>query len=535
MGNVGVMAQPPGGYGWPSPTDLIEVTDEAGYFEFVELSPGRYELLVVHPGFVRIELAVDLKRGESVTGIQFLLERGSRISGRVVDAYEVPMERVQIQLTKWPSRYNTVNSGSTGADGSYSLTGLGPGKYILHVATRPKDGFPMKDRKEFTLVLPDGEVSRSVDVRFPWAMKDAVCRVSGIVKSGNRPVAEAALELSKDEPWGHLEVKTDKEGRYITPQLLPGDYVVQVANCRMKLSVPEAETHRFDIEIPSSAISGQVYDRITGKPIEDVRVVLWILPGSDLIESVETNAAGQFAFPGITPGRYYLEIESDDYVNIDLLDLTVGDAGESRECRIPLSRGGSFLGRIIDPDGVPLRAGIGWMVFKWENDERSIDGSGEWLLKKGRFQLDGLPPGEISVIVCSRNSAPSLASRITIVEGSKTEHVFSLGKGGSLHATVTDGNGQPVPDAHFTMFYPSGEWLCLCQNGYFGSLDMNHDGEGDTDGIIQIGRLPAGTLRIKVAQWGFESTWADITIEEGRTTKHLISLAREKGKAPLGR
>jgi hypothetical protein len=118
MGNVGVMAQPPGGYGWGSPTNLREVTVEAGYFEFVELSPGRYELLVAHHGFVRMELAVDLKKGESVTGVQFLLERGSRISGRVVDACEVAMEKVQIQLTKWPSRYDTVNSGSTGTDGS---------------------------------------------------------------------------------------------------------------------------------------------------------------------------------------------------------------------------------------------------------------------------------------------------------------------------------------------------------------------------------------------------------------------------------
>jgi hypothetical protein len=132
---------------------------------------------------------------------------------------------------------------------------LCPGKYILHVATRPKDGFPMSYRKEFTLALPDGEVSRSVDVRFPWAMKDAICRMSGTVTSEDRPVAGSTIELTKVKPWGHLEVKTDKEGRYITRQLLPGDYVVQVANCRVKLLVPEAETHRFDIEIPSSLIS----------------------------------------------------------------------------------------------------------------------------------------------------------------------------------------------------------------------------------------------------------------------------------------
>ena len=172
---------------------------------------------------------------------------------------------------------------------------------------------------------------------------------------------------------------------------------------------------------------------------------------------------------------------------------------------------------------------------QWVEGKRTIDDRGERSLVDGRFRLDGLPIGEVSVVVCSRESSPALASRITVVESSITEHVFGAGKGGALHATVTDEKGNPAPGAHFTMYYPSGEWLCLAQKGYLGSLDMNHDGDADTDGIIRIDRLPPGTMKLKVAQRGFQAAWTDILIEEGKVTQHHIQLTPANKEAPSGR
>jgi len=131
------------------------LTDDDGAFEFQGLPAGRFTLSVSKAGFVSLSWGqrrplqpgtpVQLSEGQTLSGIDFRMPRGSVISGRLSDQSGEPLAGVMIrvmrsQLVQGQRQFVPVGSGMTDDRGQYRIWGLNPGDYYVSAAAPSIDG-----------------------------------------------------------------------------------------------------------------------------------------------------------------------------------------------------------------------------------------------------------------------------------------------------------------------------------------------------------------------------------------------------------
>lgn len=71
----------------------------------------------------------------------------------------------------------------------------------------------------------------------------------------------------------------------------------------------------------SASVTGTVLDATTKKPLADVTVVA--VNGSNKVETVTTNAQGQFKIATLAQGTYTLKLTKEDYKNADKKEVVI--------------------------------------------------------------------------------------------------------------------------------------------------------------------------------------------------------------------
>lgn len=140
------------------------------------------------------------------------------ITGRVVGANDgTPVSGICVALEKGPS---TV----TDSDGVYSLIGLDPGAYkLVFSACNPKPRF----RTQWHLLADTSdaattvEVSDGVDRPLPDVALSEGVVVSGTVTAGEKPLADASVDVSPTDSGNSTHATTDVDGHYATEPLAP--------------------------------------------------------------------------------------------------------------------------------------------------------------------------------------------------------------------------------------------------------------------------------------------------------------------------
>jgi hypothetical protein len=115
------------------------VVDEAGNYKASSLAPGKYTVTLELPqsykiSYSRKDVILD-DRGTEVAN--FEIEADGHVSGRVVDKRGFPYDSAYLRLE------NTANWSSgflKSPDGTFDLDGVVPGKYLLSIETRDRDG-----------------------------------------------------------------------------------------------------------------------------------------------------------------------------------------------------------------------------------------------------------------------------------------------------------------------------------------------------------------------------------------------------------
>jgi len=140
-------------------------TNSRGEYEITELPGSRYSVSVSRSGYLPLSYGtrlpgepsrpIELRDGETMSGIDFALPRTGVISGRVVDETGDPVAGV----TVWVMRYEyfrrrraLVPAGSNGRTddtGQYRATGLVPGDYLVVAMLRDTWTVGGKDPKTF--------------------------------------------------------------------------------------------------------------------------------------------------------------------------------------------------------------------------------------------------------------------------------------------------------------------------------------------------------------------------------------------------
>jgi len=479
------------------------VTDEKGNYVIKNLIPGNFIVFSEAQGYIRkfyndvtnlMEASiVTVAKNDSVTGIDFNLDKGGSIPGLVKDELtNDPLKGTRIIA------YLIVNPGRkyqthTGEDGTFKIEGLSSGSYAVcanqagyfaeyyNGVKKPEDITPVN------VTAPD----ETPGVNFSLNITNALTGVVTNEQDGT-PVAGAvvAVHALLTEKPGEVKdflrtTRTNDKGEFAM-QLNTGFYLVYT---KAKKFVPEwydnaekpvegspvqiFEDKHTAIKIalaPFGGISGNVIDEKTKRPIAGTRVNAFyegkIISGRRSF-SVLTNADGNYIFDVLPPGDYLVSAKADSYLvefwdeadsvaNASFVTVESGKIVEKTD--FTLIVGGLISGRVLDAEkNSPLEKAIITVIQSHGRMKKSAKTN-----EKGEYLINGLPDGSYKAVAVKKGyvrewylekETKSEATAIEITDSGTQNNIdFTLtraeqGGSGLSGIVLDDSTGLPIEGA----------------------------------------------------------------------------------------
>lgn len=412
-------------------------TDESGYYRFDEIPEGEYYTVAYAEGYAREiydqataiqEAAVIQFNGTPIIGIDFALNEGGAITGRVTTDETKPVANARIYAIEakytWVDvmEYETI----TGSEGIYEISNLPLGEYTIVVAEPGYVQEFYQNSHYLSLFTP-------VEVRPPMITTDIDMnldpegRISGQVideKTGD-PVKNAFVHLYPQGThdaytWG-IVLKNEDDGSFSVGMLPPSQYLVSV---RVDGFADEIYDHKpgwgtadlLDVKPGSEVgdvtvrmrkgglVTGHLFDE-HGKPLEGFLVDIQ-LPDTDHASAMpgHTQPDGSFSVhmptgtyiaytarvPGYIP-KYYIDTYYPEGATTIKVDLDEDVSGID----ITLELAGSISGVVYQSDGVTPVPDA--QVYAFPLDEKV--GAGATTDQNGFYIIEGIPSGQYRVEV----------------------------------------------------------------------------------------------------------------------------------------
>ncbi|MET0788389.1 MAG: carboxypeptidase regulatory-like domain-containing protein [Cellulomonas sp.] len=222
----------------PSFTSPV-ATDAAGAYAVPGLVPGSYTVTFVPPaGSPLLGESYDdavswnptriMVSTADVTGIDASLDHAATLTGRVVDADGSPIPGVGVQLQSVAFVYA---SATTGADGSFTATGLRPGDW--RVSFTAPNGSPWVSELYDDAQTPESQTVVPVAAGATVTLNDAVLARGGTITGrilAPDGTPRPGIEVYASTGSGGGGSTTGPDGTYAISGLPDGDYTVNAAS-----------------------------------------------------------------------------------------------------------------------------------------------------------------------------------------------------------------------------------------------------------------------------------------------------------------
>lgn len=439
------------------------VTGADGRYRFEGVSAGPHVIIANQCGLIRVDegrasgvaLNVDVAAGAVAEADALAFTPGGVLSGRVLDVNGAPAARECVTAIRVDANGRPIAlgpdeprlEGATRGDGSYSLCGLAPGRYVVRAGCDRASlvtGGRAAERPYYPGVSDVASAApvevvagASVDgIDFALRTSAALRAISGRVVDGvsGEPVAGLVLSLGMRDEGGsssQTQGMTDADGAFRIAGLRPGTYMISPA--------PQGETAARYIPRPvdvkvgagdasvvvrlerAASVSGTVIVENADAPgareaLREARVrpleVPMVAPGVVLwMEFPRVAGDGTFRLGGLTGGRVRLMLAEGNRVfwvrrvEVDGRDVSGGlDLAPGEQvsgAKIVVVRGTSAIRVRVDFRGVAVPRGIRFHV--------SAEPAGGWDAATqpalyadapdvdGAFVVDGLVAGEYVV------------------------------------------------------------------------------------------------------------------------------------------
>jgi hypothetical protein len=242
----------------------VPVSDDAGRFRLNDVPPGTYDVTIRGPGFARVvKRDVAIAPGETTELGSITVQRGRAVSGRVLGPDGAPVAGAEVVVATQlmgDGRSLTagfgagaeemwgVRRGTSEADGSFTVPGIGKTEELVIAAEHPEIG-----RSAAQKIMP-GTDSPTLELRL-----EPFGSVAGTVTAGGKPAPSAAVIATlSSAAQQNLMVQTGDDGRYVIDKLPAGSYKLTAAIGGMgtqktgtaQVVVEGGARARADIEIP---------------------------------------------------------------------------------------------------------------------------------------------------------------------------------------------------------------------------------------------------------------------------------------------
>jgi hypothetical protein len=472
---------------------LKTTTDDEGRFRISNLPSGTYYVWPFVPAFVVNEgtgiypqgKSVAVEDGETAEDINFTLNRGAAITGRVTDSSGRPLieERIRIlpvdpNLRRLISSvYPSINSILTDDRGVYRVYGLPAGKYKVAIgdqfaaftSTRGRRFYPqtfhpdVTDEAKATLIdLTEGSEANNVDITVARALTGFSASGTVIDAEKNQPVSGVSFGLTilvGGRPSGFMSGNgvSTSGGAWRIDNLPPGRYAASILpgsgtgyyGETQPFDVTDSDVSNLEMKVhQGSMINGSVVfegpvDKMVWARLSQTRLAVTMSGVGSSISTINyssINPDGSFHAGPFQAGTAVIRLTAaDTNSSAEFAALSIDVNGADKSRGIEISPGENVSGvRITVGYGTgtirgTLKVEGGVMPSQYVSASFSRIGSPLVISytrvdARGRFVFEHVPPGNYEVVVTAYVDRRSVSGRQSVVSsnGVVTEVTVTL-------------------------------------------------------------------------------------------------------------
>ena len=516
----------------PKPTAHV-CSDQRGNYRLVGAAQNlEYVVFAKATGYGRASKQASVPTEGDATAVDFALEKGAVISGRVIDTNRncVANATVSAGLRSGDpddARFSDVFAivwwtgfgfyrfqAETGEDGSFEIADLLPGTYSFSVEVRTESSRCSQRAQQAPVVVQAGDVITGLELIVEAGDKGSVEGYARDDEGNGVPNAKVSGTLKNHTASGWQGwTQTDASGHYRLEGLVENTvclYFLRKNYVPAYLAaVPVGTTDANVVMLRAGGVSGTVLDGATGAPLEQFDISMTQLGPREAETERSTDVyrhpdsrVGEFMITGIMPGVATFRVSAPDYAAQVVPGVVIAPGKITSGITVSLFRGGSIEG-YVTRNGVPIPGTV--TVFVTSEAEAGEPARSTRADNNGFYRLTGLLDTYVVHVLVEwqrdrpRNTAMG-SSTVHVRNGQAIRLDFDMGGSAAVRGSVSLPEG-----CHATVdVVPRGstsESSVMADLGTYRSRVLAGS-QCRQDGSYEITDLPPGTYMVIVSYWG---------------------------------
>ena len=292
---------------------VYTVTGSDGWFQIDGIPFGRYDMTATMGDFVsgfayNVSITAGLPCRQNLT----ITPLGGSISGSVRSSSGTPLEGVDVSVNVGEE----TRSRPTNRTGVYMLPGLPEGNYTV---TATLGGFYPNTFENVSVIR--GMATLNVNI----TLEPKPNRLYGVVKAGTLLLPGVNVSILGTAYYNI----SNYEGSFQITNITAGTYNISAslsgyATNTTEMTIPAGSEILVLInlrQLPGAQLLVKVTATDTGSPLVGVYVSISLNGGDSLTQT--TNIDGKFAFTGLTPGNYTVQLVKVGYRPLEVNDIAI--------------------------------------------------------------------------------------------------------------------------------------------------------------------------------------------------------------------
>lgn len=477
------------------------LTDSNGSYLISNLSPGSYTVRATLLNYETSLQAANVT-ATNTTSVNFTLtqEPGS-VQGQITDAATgLPITTASVVVHVLQSNI-LLGSALTDSNGNYLISGLPQGSYTLQTAA-----------SMYQTAVQGINILANRVTTANAALQPEPGSIAGVItdQATSQPISGAAVDIMQESNL-LASLLTDHNGAYLASQLAPGRYTVRVQATNYQTNfqsaiVQASATTQVNSALQSQpgSLSGNVSDT-TSTPL--VGALIIIKSGNTLVNTVLTDAFGNYVINGLPPGTYTVFASATNtQATFGVVTISANMTSQLSFNLVP--QPGSVSGQIIDAGTLqPISAATVDLL------QNSVVVASLLTDAQGNYTLNGLTPSQYTLRAAANNYGSASVGVEIISNTAATVNISLTSLPGTVSGTITDSlTTLPIPSATIQIYQ---------------GTTLISSGLSDANGAYSLQGLKGGNYNILVTAVNYQNETQGVSVQANQTAVVNMALLAE--------